>query len=189
MSNSESADARPDGPVGAAVLSRPVHHLGFHVPDLRAAIDTWVTVHGAGPFYSLERVTFDECTSGGSPATADHSAAFGQWGAVPIELQQYHDLQPAELARPLTADGRSAVNHVGVAVEDPAAESARLESLGFEPCLYTRLGEVEFFWHDTTATFGYSIEVITSGPALDGFWETVAAGARGWDGHDPIRSV
>ena len=24
------------------------------VPDLRAAIDTWVTVHGAGPFYLLE---------------------------------------------------------------------------------------------------------------------------------------
>ena len=173
----------------AAVLARPVHHLGFHVPDLRAAIETWVGVHGAGPFYVLEHVTFDECTSGGAPATADHSAAFGQCGVVPVELQQYHDLKPAELARPLTADGRSAVNHVGVAAEDPAAESARLESLGFALRLYTRLGELEFFWHDATKALGYSIEVITSGPALERFWDTVAAGARGWDGRDPVRSI
>jgi hypothetical protein len=172
----------------ATLLSRPVHHLGFHVRDLRAAIDMWVSVNGAGPFYMLERVTFDERTYGGAPATADHSAGFGQWGRVPVELQQYHDIQPAELARPLTADGRSAVNHVGITAEDPVAESARLESLGFALCMHTRLGDSEFFWHDATETFGYSIEVVTAGPALDGFFGIVAAGAEGWDGREPVRS-
>ncbi len=172
----------------APVVSRPVHHLGFHVLDLRAAIDTWVNVHGAGPFYMLERVTFDECTSGGAPATADHSAAFGQWGVMPVELQQYHDIHPEALARPLTAEGRSAINHIGIAVEDPAAESARLESLGFALYMHTRLGDSEFFWHDATETFGYSIEVVMSGPALAGFFGTVAAGAEGWDGRDTVRS-
>ena len=44
----------------------------------------------------------------------DHSAGFGQCGVVPVELQQCHDLQPDELAAALTANGRSAVNHVGV---------------------------------------------------------------------------
>ena len=177
-------EASPD----VRLLSRPVHHLGFHVPDLHVAMDTWVSVHGAGPFYVLEHVTFDECTSGGAPVVWDHSAGFGQWGAVPIELQQRHELQPAELAGPLTAGGRSAVNHVGVAVHDPAAESARLESLGFALCLYTRLGEAEFFWHDATEAFGYSIEVVTAGPALDGFFGTVADAARDWDGTGPVRS-
>jgi len=185
-----ASDAQPGGPAGpAGLLSRPVHHLGFNVPDLRAAIGTWVTVHGAGPFYTSEHVTFDECTSGGEPVVWDHSAGFGQCGVVPVELQQCHDLQPDELAAALTANGRSAVNHVGVAVEDPAAESARLESLGFARCLYTRLGELEFFWHDATEAFGYSIEVITAGTALDGFSGMVAAGARDWDGRDPVRSA
>lgn len=170
-------------------LPRPIHHLGFHVPDLRAAIDHWVTVYGAGPFYMLEHVTFDECRSGGAPAIWDHSAAFGQWGVVPVELQQSHNLEPGELARPLTAGGRSAVNHVGVVVDDPAAESARLESLGFALCLYARVGELEFFWHDATEAFGYSIEVITAGPMLNDLFDMVAAGARDWDGRDPIRSV
>jgi hypothetical protein len=168
---------------------QPVHHLGFHVPDLRAAVDTWVSVHGAGPFYLLEHVTFDECTSGGAPVVFDHSSAFGQWGAVPVELQQVHDLRPAELAQPLTADGRAAVNHVGVTAEDPAAESARLASLGFGLTLYSRLGGFEFFWHDATEAFGYGIEVITAGPELDAFWGTVAGAAHDWDGSDPVRSL
>jgi hypothetical protein len=183
-----ASDARPGGPVTAPLPPRPIHHIGFHVPDLRAAIDTWVTVYRAGPFYVLEHVAFDECTSRGTPVVWDHSAAFGQWGAVPVELQQTHDLQPAELARPLTTEGRGAVNHVGMTADDPAAESVRLESLGFGLSMYARLGEFEFFWHDATEVFGYSIEVITAGPRLDAFWDTVAGGSRAWDGRDPIRS-
>jgi len=169
-------------------LPRPIHHIGFSVPNLRTAIDAWVSAYGAGPFYLLEHVACDESTSGGTPVVWDHSAAFGQSGAVPVELQETHDLQPAELARPFTAGGRSAVNHVGVTADDPAAESARLESLGFGLRMHARLGEFEFFWHDATEAFGYCIEVITAGPELDAFWDTVAGGARDWDGRDPIRS-
>jgi hypothetical protein len=75
-----------------------------------------------------------------------------------------------------------------VAVDDPAAESARLESLGFALSLHARLGELDFFWHDATEAFGYSIEVISAGPEVDAFWDTVASGARDWDGRDPVRS-
>jgi methylmalonyl-CoA/ethylmalonyl-CoA epimerase len=169
-------------------VSRPIHHIGFSVPNLRAAVDAWVSVYGAGPFYLLEHVSYDESTSGGAPVLWDHSAAFGQWGAVPVELQETHDLQPAELAGLFTAGGRSAVNHVGVTADDPSAESARLESLGFGLRMHARLGEFEFFWHDATEAFGYCIEVITAGAELDAFWDTVAGGARDWDGRDPIRS-
>jgi catechol 2,3-dioxygenase-like lactoylglutathione lyase family enzyme len=184
-----ASDARTAGPITARFLPRPIHHVGFNVPDLRAAIDTWVTVYGAGPFYVNEHVAYDECTSSGTPALWGHSAGFGQWGAVPVELQQTHDLRPAELARPFTAGGRSAVNHVGVTAEDPAAESARLASLGFELSMHARIGEVEFFWHDATEAFGHCIEVVIAGPALDAFFDTVAGGARDWDGRDPIRSL
>lgn len=172
-----------------AFLPRTIHHIGFNVPDLRGAIDTWVNAHGAGPFYVNEHVAYDECTASGAPATWDHSAGFAQWGALPVELQQTHDLAPAELVRPFTADGRSAVNHVGVTAQDPATESARLESLGFAVCMHARLGSVEFFWHDATETFGYCIEVITAGPGLDGFFDTVRDGACDWDGQDPIRTL
>lgn len=184
-----AGDAGATQRVTVPFLSRPIHHVGFNVADLRAAIDTWVAVYGAGPFYVNEHVAYDECTSRGTPAVWDHSAGFGQWGSLPVELQQTHDLRPPELVRPLTADGRSAVNHVGVTADDPAAESARLDARGFRVCMHARLGDVEFFWHDATQTFGCCIEVITPAPALDAFFDTIAGGARGWDGRDPIRSL
>lgn len=110
-------------------------------------------------------------------------------GPVPVELQQSHELRPEELLGPFTAGGRNAVNHVGITADDPAAESARLESLGFGLRMHACLGEVEFFWHDATEAFGYCIEVISAGPGLDAFFNTVASGARGWDGRNPIRSL
>jgi hypothetical protein len=55
--------------------------------------------------------------------------------------------------------------------------------------MHARLGEVEFFWHDASEAFGYCIEVITAGPGLDAFFDSVAGGAREWDGRDPIRSL
>lgn len=83
---------------------------------------------------------------------------------VPVGLQQTHDLRPAELARQFTADDRSAINHVGVTAEDPAAESAGLDALGVPVCMHARLGDAQFFWHDATEAFGYCIELITAGP-------------------------
>lgn len=107
---------------------------------------------------------------------------------MPVELQQTHHLRPAELAPAVAADGRGAVNHVGVTADDAAAESARLESLGFGLTMHARLGEFEFFWHDARQAFGYCIEVITAGPELDAFWSTVEGAAHKRDGGDPLRS-
>jgi methylmalonyl-CoA/ethylmalonyl-CoA epimerase len=172
-----TGDTQPGTGVIAPVLPRPIHHVGFNASDLRGAIDTWVTVLGAGPFRLNEHVTYDEATAGGRPAVWDHSAAFGQWGTVPVELQQTHELCPAELVGPFTAGGRAAVNHVGITANDPAAESTRLEALGFRLAMHARLGAVDFFWHDATEKFGYCIEIITAGPELDAFFESIASAA------------
>jgi len=158
------------------LLTRPIHHVGFNVPDLRAAVDIWASVYGVEPFYLNEHVTYDEATSGGRSAAWDHSAGFGQWGTMAVELQQTHELRPAELVGVVTAGGRSAINHVGITASDPAGESARLESLGFRLCMHARLEATEFFWHDATEKFGYCIEIITAGPELDAFFDTIAQG-------------
>jgi hypothetical protein len=187
--DSMPSDSQSSGGITATFLPRPIRHVGFNVPDLPAAIDTWVSAYGAGPFYVNEHVAYDESTSNGTPVAWDHSAGFGQWGTMPVELQQTHELRPAELVRPFTAEGRTAINHVGITAEDPGAESARLKSLGFSLCMHARLGEVEFFWHDATEAFGYCLEVITAGPGLDAFFDTVAHGAREWDGREALRTL
>ncbi len=65
---------------------RAIHHVGFNVPDLRAAIDTWVSVFGAGPFYVNEHVAYDESTRDGTPVVWDHSAGFGPGAEVMYPL-------------------------------------------------------------------------------------------------------
>jgi hypothetical protein len=45
-----ASDTQQPGRVAIPFLPRPIHHVGFHVADLRDAIETCVTVYGAGPF-------------------------------------------------------------------------------------------------------------------------------------------
>ena len=168
------------------VLRRPVHHVGFAVADLESAISTWTSVFGAGPFFKLPNISFDEATRDGQPATWEHTAAFARCGTVRMELQEHHKLQPG-LDGLLMCNGPNTINHVAVTVEDPAAESARLQQLGFALGLYTRFGELEFFTHDAGGVFGFAIEIMTAGPAVDSMWERIDAETSGWDGSDPVR--
>jgi methylmalonyl-CoA/ethylmalonyl-CoA epimerase len=172
----------------ASVLRRPLHHIGFIVPDLDRAIGQWVSIYGAGPFFKLEHVTFETCESHGGEARWDHSAAFGQWGPIGLELQQFHELVPSELLELMTAGHRQGLNHVGIAVDDAEAERARLESAGMPEYLHAGFAEIDLSFHDARDLLGCSVEVHQAGPMLDTFWSTVADSGRDWDGRDPVRS-
>ena len=60
------SDARPAGPATGLFLLRSIHHIGFYVSDLRAAIGTWLAVYRAGPFYGAGtwRLLVDEEADG-----------------------------------------------------------------------------------------------------------------------------
>src|SRR3954454_3566283 len=66
----------------------PIHHLAYLVDDLEAAVEHLVSKFGAGPFFVLRDVAFEHLTSRGEPATFAHDSAFGQCGAVPVEVIQ-----------------------------------------------------------------------------------------------------
>jgi catechol 2,3-dioxygenase-like lactoylglutathione lyase family enzyme len=169
------------------VMRHPIHHMGFLVPDIGAAVEHWRTVYGVGPFFRLEHVVFDRCTAGGQDVHFDHSAAFAQWGPIAVELQQFHEVPP-QLAPLLSAGREQGINHVAYAVPDAGGERERLAALGFPAYLHAQLGEIDVTFHDCIDLVGYSIEVHQAGPALDGYFAVVADGARDWDGTDPLRS-
>ena len=83
-----------------------IHHVGYVVEDLRAGIERFARDFGAGPFFVIEHIAFDEVTFEGAPAVYDHSSAFGAWGPILVELTQVHDAQPAGLADALTRPAR-----------------------------------------------------------------------------------
>jgi hypothetical protein len=170
------------------LFNRRPNHISYLVPGIEQAAFHWTSVFGAGPFFIFERVTFDEATHLGKPCVFDHSAAFGQWGPVVIELQQIFTSAPTSLTEKLIPSHPPVVNHV--AFVSPAAEedSAQLAASGYSLFLYARInGAVEVRFHDTARAFGHAVEIHQQSSFLDDFFREVAGASQGWDGRTFLR--
>lgn len=167
------------------MLSRPVSHVSWVVADLPRAVAFWAQTFGAGPFHVLERISFDALEHRGGPAVLDHTAAFGQWGSIAVELQQVFDVQPPALAERI-AGGAPRVNHVAYVSPDVEGDSARLEAAGMPCFMHAKLGPVEVTFHDAPA-LGHAIELHRESDHIHAFFGAIARAADGWDGRDPLR--
>jgi hypothetical protein len=170
-------------------LHRPIVQIAYIVPDVRAAAQHWVDRVGAGPFFVFDHFELT-ATHRGEPAELDHSPAFGQWGAVQVELIQLHELEPAPF-REAFGGGKFGLHHMTWFPEDPDdldAEGARLEELGW-PCVLDMTGHTgtRALFHDVRAQLGHFIELYVGTPQIRRHYERVARAAQGWDGRDPIR--
>ena len=165
-----------------------LHHIGYVVEHLRAGIERFATATGAGPFYAMEHIEFDEVTYRGADAVYDHSSAFGRWGPIIVELTQVHEARPAGLADALVRPGRG-VGHAAWLAESLEAETARLRAAGLEPFHAGRTGPVSAVWFDGGPLFGHPIEVLQRRDELLRFYATVRRAAEGWDGSDLYRAM
>lgn len=161
-------------------LDLPLHHLSFIVDDLPTAIEEWSSKMHAGPFFVLEHMEFDRIEFEGSPIDFDHTAAFGQWGDVAIELQQFYGLEPEALRRRFEIP----MNHVAYFSADAAADAERLEAAGMPMYLEGVFGDIHVRFHDAV---GFSIELHQQTDFLEQFFRGVKLAATGWDGTDPMR--
>jgi catechol 2,3-dioxygenase-like lactoylglutathione lyase family enzyme len=168
------------------MIGRPVHHLGYFVADIPEAVAWAVATLGAGPFFLIERLPFDEVTFDGQPAAYDHSSAFGQWGPVKLELTRIHSAAPAGLHAAF-AGPTPRLGHVAWLADDLDAETTRLEETGAHLFHSGRSGPVRAHWFDARATLGHHIEVLEASPELLGFYELIRACAETWDGTQPLR--
>ncbi|MEO8906688.1 MAG: VOC family protein [Microbacteriaceae bacterium] len=168
---------------------RPISHISYAVENISSAVDHWHRILGAGPFFLVERVTFDEVTSRGEPAVWDHAAAFGQWGSISIELQQIFSASPSWLVPLFTPGPLPVINHVAFITETPEDDSAQLSAAGYEQFLHARFGGVDVRFHDTRAALGHAVEIHRASDELEAAFERIAAASRGWDGTDPLRPM
>lgn len=172
-------------PVG---FGRPLSHVGYAVSDIERAAHAWAAAVGAGPFFLLGRMTFDSAVSDGAPARWDHSAAFGQWGSIAIELQQMHDTAPERLATALDVPP-PAINHVAYVTDTPEAESERLAAAGHALVLHATSGPIDLRFHEGHGQFGHAIEIHRRTDFLVDAFKGFAEAADGWDGRDPLRTL
>ena len=160
-----------------------IHHIGYVVGDLQAEIPRWVESTGAGPFFLIEHLEFDEVTFRGNPAEYDHSSAFGAWGPIIVELTQVHSVAPEALRVEL---GHRHVAWLADSLED---ERERLRGLGLTPFHTGRTGPASAVWLDGGPLFPHPVEVLQSAEPLLSFYARVRDAADGWDGSEPIRPV
>ena len=170
----------------------PVHHIGYWVDDLEAAVDRAVAALGVGPFLVHRRIRFESFTLADGtaitdPAYLDHSAAFASWGSIVLELGEVHSADPALVAAyGIRAGG---VGHVSWVVDDLLTETARLDALGCTLIHTASLGAVNVAWHDGGDLFPHPIEVHLAGAPILGMHDRLAQLADGWDGRDPLRPL
>ena len=102
--------------------------LAYRVHDIETAARRWATTFGVGPFL-LRRDMQVTTTHRGERAAYDHSAAFGQWGPVMVELIEVHRCFPESLAEIVQHDVMGQLHHVACFVDDLDATSESLKSL------------------------------------------------------------
>jgi methylmalonyl-CoA/ethylmalonyl-CoA epimerase len=167
----------------------PIHHLGYLVEDLEAAVERLVSELGAGPFFVVRDVHFEQLTSRGEPATFDHDSAFGQCGAMPIEVMQLKRLEP-ERVRQGFSQSPPQLHHTAyvVAREDLAGAREDLERRGLPAFLHATVGDLDLTYHETAYTIGHQVELHAESQGLRDFFAMVHRASVEWDGSDPLRS-
>jgi hypothetical protein len=169
--------------------SRPISHVSYAVNNLEKAVEHWTTVLGAGPFFVVDKVGFDEISFNGGPCVWEHSAAFGQWGSISVELQENRRTEPAAFTRLVLPGPLPVVNHVAYLSETPEEDSRELAAAGHRLFLHARFGGIEMRFHDTTAAIGHPVEIHRDSAALRSNFSRIAAAALNWDGSNPLRPM
>jgi len=169
-----------------------IHHLAYVVEELEPAARRLHEQFGAGPFFYLDEVPVEDVTSGGEPAVFKHGSAFGICNEVPVELMQVARIEPerADERFRLNVDGSPRLQHIAYALpaETVAAVRADLEANGLPEYLSARFGEdVEFSYHDGSASLGHDLEIHADVEGLRGFFAMFREAADGWDGSDLMR--
>lgn len=174
---------------GISDLPRELVQIAYIVPDLEAACREWAEKAGVGPF--LIRANMDvRGTFQGEPAVYRHSAAFGQWGPLMLELVEIHECTPPSMYAAFAHSAPNEVNHVAYFVEDLDVASAALQERGCT--LITELvttSGMRVHFLDDRATTGGLIELYVGTEHLRALYEKVAALHEGWDGSDIIRYI
>jgi len=169
----------------------PVRQLAYKVNDLAAAAEAHHCQFGSGPFFVARHVALASSVHRGIKQPFDHSSAYGQWGAVMVELVVQHNPHPSALHEMFPyGSGAEGLHHAALFVDDLQGEIARFAAQGAPLAqLSVTTGGTAFAFVDTRATLGHMLELYEPTPQLTGFYDFVADAAMGWDRRDLLREL
>ena len=150
---------------------RGLHHIGYWVDDLDAAMADAQRMLGVGPFKVLEHIDLGEFRFQGGAAVLDHSAAFTAWGPVLLELNQVHSVEPPELREALRIK-HGAVSHVSWTTDDLEAEGEHMAAAGCA-LLTTSVGGAVANWFSGGPLFEHAVEIHQPPERVLNFWQSI----------------
>ena len=175
MSETRTSAGAPPGYVQAAYI----------VADVEQAVRKWAG-RGAGPFYLKHYKTQGEPTYLGKPANLDHISAFGQYGALMIELIQPLGEGPSPYSLPGGGEG---LHHFAEICPDLEASIADAAAQGRPLLCRTGTAQTPAAFVDARGDLGHLIELCQDSPQLRYLYDFVAKAAEAWDGADPVRQL
>jgi hypothetical protein len=178
------ADPAVTGPAVLGVLTQ----IAYLVDDVEVAARHYAASLGAGPFLVRQDIVSNDTLYDGAGAYT-HSAAYGQWGPVMLELISVTDVAPPPVAAAVLSL-RNGIHHVANFVDDLDAATAAHVAAG-HPLLMglkTSTG-MRVHFHDARATLGHLVELYEPTEHLVAHYRKVSDAAVDWDGSDPVRPL
>jgi len=162
----------------------------FVVPDIEAAMEEWLRISDAGPFFVMSHVKPDNGLYRGQPAFLEMSCAFAQSGPMQIELIQQHDDGPSVYRDMFPAGGAGGFHHLCYWADGTIAEEVEhYRARGIEAGYLASFGALNFGYFDMRRELGCFIEVLEREPGTVELFRMIADASVDWDGSDPIRMV
>lgn len=168
-----------------ATAEGSVVQIAFVVRDLGVAMNHWITVGGAGPFFKAALAV--PCRYRGHPAVSSVTIAVGFMGAMMIELVEPRDAGPNIYADFLKARGEG-LHHLQLYAADLDRAVARFADAG-SPLLSDNGGGPygRSLFVDSLDALGYYIELGSYPAPLRALIDRVHAAHVRWDGEDSVR--
>lgn len=166
-----------------------IDQLGYVVPDLERAIDTWSRVRGVGPFFVAEKLEMPDFWFRGERSDPVCTLAIAYWGDLQLELVYQHNDAPSGYREFLEATGGGLQHHAYFS-GDVAADAERCLAAGMR-MLHDGLSPFDratrFHYLETPGEIGTVQEVIQMTPTKRRNFATMKAAAAEWDSSRPWR--
>lgn len=156
------------------------------VPHLQAAIDSWVSDAGVGPFFWFDGVDFTDGRHRGVAADFPKvQAAIAYAGDVQIELVCQDNDEPG-VFRDLFPRDKFGLHHMALYCGNYEAERDTYLDAGAPLAFEGKLDGIRTCWVDTAPTLGFMVELLEPSTERDAGFAAMRAAAEKWDGRDRI---
>ncbi|HEX4112105.1 MAG TPA: VOC family protein [Stellaceae bacterium] len=166
-----------------------VIQMAYVVPDVRKAMTEWTERLKLGPWFLFSPFKPLRQTYRGQPTALSTSIAMAYAGHMQFELIEQHNDVPSVYVETVKKRGYG-FHHWGVSAPDFDRALAAQQARGYELAFYAEPDQgIRVAYMDCTADLPGFIELIETGPAVEGLFTMMYQTALGWDGKDPVREI